>query len=54
VVAAWQARAALALAGHGDPHALLGRLWLFPEGRAVSVRPRPGCAACGVTQELFA
>jgi molybdopterin/thiamine biosynthesis adenylyltransferase len=47
IVAAWQARAARALAGAGDPHGLLGRLWLLPEGRPVAVRPRPGCAACG-------
>jgi molybdopterin/thiamine biosynthesis adenylyltransferase len=54
VVAAWQARAALALAGGADPQALLGRLWLLPEGRAVSLRPRSGCRACGAREEVRA
>jgi molybdopterin-synthase adenylyltransferase len=45
LVAGWQARAALALAGGPDPHGVLGKLWLLPEARAVSLRPRPGCCA---------
>jgi adenylyltransferase/sulfurtransferase len=54
VVAAWQARAALALAGGEDPHRVLGKLWLFPETRPVTLRRRPGCAACGREEVLSA
>jgi adenylyltransferase/sulfurtransferase len=53
-VAAWQARAALALATGEDPHALLGRLLVLPDERSIALRPRPGCAACGRAEELSA
>ena len=46
-VGGFQARAALALAGGGDPE-ILGKFHTFsPSGRrALAVRPRPGCTAC--------
>ena len=51
-VAALVARAALALATGDDPRGVLGRIWRLEGGaaRAVELRPRPGCAACGDTQ----
>jgi molybdopterin-synthase adenylyltransferase len=45
IVAAWQARAALALASGKDPHGVLGKLWLLPEERPINLRRRPGCCA---------
>ena len=50
-VAAWQARAALALATGDDPHALLGRLLVLPDERSVPLRRREGCLACGPAEE---
>jgi adenylyltransferase/sulfurtransferase len=47
VVAGWQARAARALASGDDRHRVLGQLWLFPEQRAITMRRRAGCPACG-------
>jgi molybdopterin-synthase adenylyltransferase len=55
VVAGWQARAALALASGDDHHSVLGKLWLFDRGpapRAVRLRRRTGCAACGREEQL--
>jgi adenylyltransferase/sulfurtransferase len=45
VVAAGQARAALALATGADPHGMLGKIWLYDRDdvRAIHVRPRCGC-----------
>ncbi len=54
IVAAWQARAALALAGGADPHGVLGKLWLLPDERAVTLRPRPGCCATPAELEVQA
>lgn len=48
-VAAWQARAALALATGDDPASILGRFWLIEDGaapRPLSIRRRAGCTAC--------
>lgn len=54
VVAAWQARAALALATGEDRHGVLGKLWLFPEERTVTLRRRRDCAACGREEQVSA
>ena len=54
LVAAWQARAALALATGDDPHALLGHLLVLPDERSVPLRPRAGCRACGPAEEMMA
>jgi adenylyltransferase/sulfurtransferase len=49
-VAALQARAAIALATGSDPDRIAERFWIFDDGadapRALTIRPRPGCAAC--------
>lgn len=47
IVAAWQARAALALASGEDPHGVLGKLHVFSPHREIRLRRRAGCAACG-------
>lgn len=46
IVAAWQARAARALASGEDRLGLLGKLWLLPEERTVTMRRRRDCEAC--------
>jgi adenylyltransferase/sulfurtransferase len=49
VVAAWQARAALALAHGTDPAGTLGKFWIFEDEarRSFNVRRRPSCRSCG-------
>jgi molybdopterin-synthase adenylyltransferase len=54
LVAAWMARAALALASGHDPHRVAGKLWVLPEARGVAIRPRPDCPACGLYEEAHA
>jgi adenylyltransferase/sulfurtransferase len=45
VVAALMARCARAFADGRDPDGVLGRVWLIPSLRPVTIRPRPGCCA---------
>jgi adenylyltransferase/sulfurtransferase len=45
VVAALMARCARAFATGVDPDGVLGKVWLVPSMREVTVRPRPGCCA---------
>jgi molybdopterin-synthase adenylyltransferase len=49
IVAAWQAAAALALAGEDDPRGVLGRFWTFDgeARRSFTVHRRADCRACG-------